>query len=176
MEPITIDASRLRQKRLGHRSTSTRIVTGWGARPDGGERGIRIKVDSKPIYPKKLAFHIASNDLDTVLFRVNFRSIENDVPNQSLLSDDILVETDLSEGWVEIDLENYNLSFTQDIAVILQPVRTWGECRGEGHCLHISASILRIFSSNWLYGKDGSEGNWVVRKNISPAISLTAYQ
>lgn len=45
MESIAVDASRLREKRVGHRATSKRIVTGWGGRLDGGERGIRIKVD-----------------------------------------------------------------------------------------------------------------------------------
>lgn len=89
---------------------------------------------------------------------------------------DILVETDQSEGWVEVDLEPYKLSFSYDVAVTLQPVRSWGECQGAGNCLHLSASILRIFSSNWLYGKDGSEGEWIVRKNWSPAIFLTVYQ
>jgi hypothetical protein len=176
MESISVGALRLREKRVGHRATSKRIVTGWGGRPDGGERGIRIKVDDKPIYPKKLSFHIASSDLDKVLFRINFRSIENEIPAESLLSEDILIETDQKEGWVEVDLEPYNLSFSEDVAVILQPVRSWGECRGSGHCLHLSASILQIFSPNWLYGKDGSEGDWVVSKNYSPAISLIVYQ
>lgn len=176
MKDLNVDASRLREKRLGHKSTSKRIVTGWGARPDGGERGIRIKVGENPIYPRKILFHIARNELDSVLMRINFRGISNDIPAQSLLSEDILFKTRISEGWVEVDLEPYNLSFSEDVALILQPVRSWGVCEEKNTCFTISASYPRILSSKWLFGKDGSEGKWVVRKNFSPAISLLVYQ
>jgi hypothetical protein len=36
--------------------------------------------------------------------------------------------------------------------------------------------MLRYFSSNWLFAKDGSEGEWIVKKNLSPGIYLMVYQ
>lgn len=172
---ISVKAEKMRQKRLGSRASSSRIVTGWGYRPMGSERGIRLKTGNKPIHIKSLHVHIATNEMDYVLMRVHIREMNEDIPGKSLLRDDILIPVELAEGWVELDLEPWDLVFDRDIAVTLQPVSTRGECKSQ-YCFTISAGMFRYFSSNWLLAKDGSEGKWFVKKNLSPGIYLTVYQ
>ncbi len=176
LDEIAVLSDRLKEKRIGGRSSSTKIVTGWGGKPDGGERGIRMKMSGKPTHIKSLKFHIASNQLDEILMRVNIRSIEDDEPAETLLQQDILylIENRYT-GWVEINLEQYDLIFNQDIAVLLQPVSTSGHCTSQ-YCLTFSLNMFGYFSSGWLFAKDGSEGDWIVKKNYSPGIHMIVYQ
>lgn len=172
---LVVESEKLRQARVGSRASSNRIVTGWGYRPTGSERGVRIKTGNRPIHIESLHFHVARNELDYVLMRIHIRRMEGDVPGESLLTDDILVPVKQSEGWVKLDLDSWNLVFDEDIAVTLQPVSTRGTCKSQ-YCLSFSLGMFRFFSSNWLLAKDGSEGEWKVRKNYSPGIYLTVYR
>lgn len=173
---ISISKSKLKEKRKGTRATSKNIVTGWNAKLKGGEHGIRIKVDDKPVYVKSLYFHVANNGFEEVLLRVHFRKFEKDKPSQHIVNNDILVPVRVKSGWVRVNLEKYNLVFEEDVAVTLQPVQRKGVCVDTKWCFHLSANMFELFSTSWLVYKMSSEAEWKVKKNWSPGIYLRVYE
>jgi len=78
---------------------------------------------------KDLCFKIATNQFKSVKFRVNFYNVKNDLPNELIVSKNIITEIqDGYVGWYTIDLEPYNIYFTKEtkeIAVTIQ----WIECK-----------------------------------------------
>lgn len=176
LEDITVSKSRLRKKEKGNKTTSKRIITGWNKYILGGERGIRIKVGRKPIYVQSLHFHIANNGFEEVLVRVHFRSFREDRPFEHVFNKDILVPVKIESGWVDVNLEEYNLVIEEDVAVTLQPVERKGHCAGGRNCFQISLDILKLFTTDWLVYKMSSEANWRIKKSYSPGIYLTVYE
>jgi hypothetical protein len=176
LEDLTVTTSRLKIKEKGNKTTSKRIVTGWNKYILGGERGIRVKVGSKPIYVQSLHFHIANNGFEEVLVRVHFRRFREGRPFEHIFNKDILVPVRVKSGWIDVDLEEYKLVFDEDVAVTLQPVNRKGECEDGGNCFLISLDMLKLFTTNWLVYKMSSEADWGIQKRYSPGIYLTVYE
>ena len=168
LNEVVVKASQTKRKVLGTKSSTRFIVTGWGGYGTGGERGIKIEVNSQPIFVEKLNFHVAVNTFDSLLLRLHIRNIKNGVPKNELLPDNILTKV-ISTGWFEINLEKYNLSYNQDIAVSLEWVKAWGKKKGLENNFLLSLNYFK----GTLYGKEASEANWSVFKHKSPGIYLT---
>jgi len=93
------------------------------------------------------------------------------------MNQDILVPVKTKSGWVDVNLEEYNLVFEEDVFVTLQPVRRSGNCEAdEDYCFALSLGMFKFFSTNWLVYKMSSEAEWKVNKNWSPGIYLTVYE
>lgn len=177
MEEVIVTQSALEKKRNGAEVASQVVVTGWGKDLKGGERGLRIKVGDDPIFIENLNFHLVNNPYEQVLMRINIRNFVNDTAGESLLNEDILFTLHQESGWVKINLEKYNLNFSDDIIVTLQPVEKVGKCTAKkDYCLVISLGRFKFFSTNWFFGKIASESKWIIKKNWSPGIYLTIYE
>ncbi|MCH2450388.1 MAG: carboxypeptidase-like regulatory domain-containing protein [Gracilimonas sp.] len=176
LNKIVVTDFRLKKKDKGTKTSSKRIVTGWNRYILGGERGIRIKVGSKPISVKSLHFHVANNGFKKVLLRLHFRNFKDGVPFRHVVNSDIIIPVNIKSGWVNVDLEEYDLVFEEDVAVTLQPVHRTGECLEQENCFHLSLGMFRIFSPNWLVYKISSEADWEIKKIYSPGIYLSVYE
>ena len=123
------------------------------------EMGMKLELKGESKI-KDLCFKIASNHFKSVKFRVNFYNIKNDLPNELIVSKNIITEIkDGSVGWYTIDLEPYNIYFdkeTKDIAVTIQ----WIECKKSNPMskyFNISAAISP-FST--FYYRDKAMSTW----------------
>lgn len=87
------------------------------------ERGMKFKI-RKNCHVKNLNFNITSNDFSSLKFRVNFYKIEDGLPTELLLFENIIFEINNTFlGWFKVDLEPYNVYIKEDIqeiAVTLQ--------------------------------------------------------
>jgi len=173
LSEVIIKPQKIKRKTIGTKSSSTKNVTGWGGCGNCGEdlggieRGIRIDI-SKPVFIEKVNFHLAYFGFDSMLVRLHIRKIENDYPGTELLNTNIYAKIK-STGWHEIDLIQYNLSFSQDIAVSIEWVKAWGKIKDKENSMKLSVALFK----GKLYAKDANEGKWVVQKNVSPGIFLT---
>lgn len=78
---------------------------------------------NKDCFCNDFNFNIKTNYFSLVKFRLNIYDVENDLPNNLLLKDDIIFDVkDEQLGWVKIDLKKYNilLEGKNKVAVTLQ--------------------------------------------------------
>jgi hypothetical protein len=173
LSEVIVKPKKVKSKTIGTKSTSKKSVTGWGGCGNCGEdiggveRGIRIEL-SKPVFVEKVNFHVAYFGFDSMLVRLHIRKIDKGYPRNELLTTNIYARIK-STGWHEIDLREYNLSFSEDIAVSIEWVKAWGKTKDKENSLKLSLALFK----GTLFAKDGNEGNWDVQKNVSPGIYLT---
>jgi carboxypeptidase-like protein len=165
LEAVTIKPKRFVKKRKGTKIESKLLVTGWYGVGEGYENGIKIKVKNS-VYVEALHFYIAQNDFDSVLLRLHIRKIIDDIPAEEMLTENILIPVSIASGWVDVDLKNYDLSYTQNFAITLEWLQAWG--RNEMPNLLLSMSIIK----GTIYSKIASEADWVIYKNKSPGMYL----
>jgi len=152
---------------IGSKSSSKKIVTGWGKGFGmGGERGIKIKV-SGSYYLKQFNFHMAVNHYDSVLFRLHVRNIENEMPSKEFLKENIFIPVKVESGWVSVDLEPYDLIVEEDVVISLEWVNAWGKCEDE-YCLEFSLNMIK----GTMYAKSTSDNHWIVKKSMSPGFHV----
>jgi len=173
LSEVIVRPKKIKLKTLGTKSSSTKNVTGWGGCGNcsedlgGIERGIRINIH-RPVFVEKLNFHVAYFGYDSMLLRLHVRKIENDLPTQELLNNNIYVRV-RTTGWHEIDLTRYNLSFSKDVAVSVEWVKAWGKTEGMENALKLSLGLFK----GTLFGKNSRGSRWTVHRQVSPAIYLT---
>ena len=79
------------------------------------ERGMKLKI-KRNCHIEDLNFKITSNDFTSLKFRVNFYKIENGLPTELLVKENIVFEIkDNFLGWFKVDLEPYEIYLKEDI-------------------------------------------------------------
>jgi len=167
LQEVIVQNHLLHDKEIGTKSSSKRIVTGWAQHGTGGERGLKISFKKYPIQLEELNFFIAKNGYDSIILRLHIRSIQNNLPDKELLTQEILIPVTIKSGWVNTKLDNYNLVLDQDVVLSLEWLKAWGKCKGD-ECLLFSLSIFE----GTLYAKEASEANWLRKYKKSPGIYL----
>lgn len=87
------------------------------------ERGMKFKI-RKNCHIKDLNFNISSNDFKSLKFRINFYKIEDGLPTDLIVQENIIFEIkDNFLGWFNVDLEPYKIYLkeeTEEVAVTIQ--------------------------------------------------------
>ena len=152
-------------KELGSKSTSEKLVTGWSYGPSkGGERGILINPKKKKFIIKDVSFHVAQNDFKKINVRLHIRKISN--LNQEILTEDIIIPVDIKNGWIKESISSYNIKIDEPVVVSLEWLDYYG-CS-----VNCNFYISLNYFSGTLYAKEASEGNWSIKKGMSPSILL----
>jgi len=112
LTPVAVSAE-IKTKVLGN-TKAGRFRTGWGDFQSlrGRTRGLLIEGAGCPVKVKSLSFHIDDNEWDSVAFRLNFFTVANDKPAESILQQNIFFTTSQKHRWVkwELALQHYDLS------------------------------------------------------------------
>jgi len=87
------------------------------------ERGMKFKM-RRNCHINDLNFNISSNDFKSLKFRVNFYKIQDGVPTDLIVQENIIFEIKNNFlGWFTVDLEPYEIYFNEeieDVAVTIQ--------------------------------------------------------
>lgn len=87
------------------------------------ERGMALKI-RRNCHIKDLNFNVTSNEFKSLKFRVNIYKIENGLPTDLIIHDNIIFEIkDNFLGWVKVDLEPYDILLkkeNEEVAVTIQ--------------------------------------------------------
>jgi hypothetical protein len=79
------------------------------------ERGMKFKM-KRNCYINDLNFNITSNDFKSLKFRVNFYKIQDGVPTDLIVQENIIFEIKNNFlGWFTVDLEPYEIYFNEEI-------------------------------------------------------------
>jgi len=122
----------------------------------GREVALLINNRKKQAFLKKLDFCINSNYYSSVKFRVNIYSVDNGRPHENILKENIYLEIpDRKTGWVEVDLEPYNIYLQDDFVVSLE----WVDCEPKPRnvrYLTLSGGI----GGHTVFQKKASQAKW----------------
>ena len=87
------------------------------------ERGMKFKIRNA-CYLQDLNFNITSNDFKSLKFRVNIYKVENGLPTDLIINQNIIFEIkDTYLGWFKVDLQPYDIYIKdgiEEIAVTIQ--------------------------------------------------------
>ena len=87
------------------------------------EKGMKFKV-RRNCHIKDLNFNVTSNDFKSLKFRVNIYKIQDGLPTDLIVQDNIIFEIkDNFSGWFKVDLEPYKIYLeeeTEEVAVTIQ--------------------------------------------------------
>ena len=140
-----------KRKILGNKTESKTLVGGFTSNNLGNEIGFICRVRKSPTFLETFNLSIAKNTFGEVRFRLNFYSFNQGMPDENLLDDMIIIETDIESGRVSIDLKPYNIVMDDDFLVAIE----WIEDLGFGELLFSAG----FFGSN-LYARATSQGTW----------------
>jgi hypothetical protein len=148
----------------------------------GYEIGLKIELGALPVRIKSLHFRLYKQTVDSSLFRLHIREIDENMPLNELLNKNILIPVTKKSGWFDIDLSKYNLVFSGDIVLSIEWIKVVG--------IHMESSMKindsKQASPNVLfnikrkqgctYHRWGTEANWVKDDSSSPSFYLTVQE
>ncbi len=152
LNEVIVTTRKLRKRILGNRSKSRENMYQASSDELGNEIGIKIKIKGSPTYIEKFNTKIFTRKYGSFKFRLNFYDIKDGMPNNNLLSENIIItDNEIKDGTIEVDLKPYNIIVENDFFVTLE----WIEGDGREK-LHLPASIL----GGYIVEKETSHAQW----------------
>ncbi len=148
---LTTKRNRYQTKILGNKTTSQLIYAAFTTNKLGNEMGFLVRGRKNPMILKKFNVSLVENDYGPIRFRLNFYDLKDGLPNETLLNENIIVDTDIQSGIVSKDLTPYEIVIDQDFFVAIE----WIEDLGPG----------KLFFSGGFFGspliaREVSQGTW----------------
>ena len=148
-------------KVLGNKTTSKLIYGTFTTNRLGNEVGIIVRARKSKMLVDEFNVSIVENTYGLVRFRLNFYDIKNGMPNENILKENIIIETDIEEGLLTVDLTPYKIEMEEDFFVAME----WIEDLGEGN-LFFSAG----FFGTPMVAREVSQGNW--KKSAAASLGM----
>ena len=143
---------KLKERVIGNTKAVTSNQTYFKFNELGNEMGILVKVRRNPTFVQDFNLYITENKYDTFKFRINFYSVKNGLPNETLLSENIIVNFSQPEGQITVDLREYNIVLEENTIVTME----WIEDLGK----HGLSFATDSGSGNPTITRQTSQGNW----------------
>jgi hypothetical protein len=169
-----------KERKIG--ATSSNRSSGWsgwsGLRTRKGfEIGIIIDLGEKYVKLKNLNILLKRQSFDKTLFRLHIRAIEDTLIKDELLTENIIFPVTKESGWVEINLEPYNIVLNGKVGVTLEWLDVIGN--NPNRAIKINKKMTDAYilfknkkSQTGLY-RWGIESKWIINKKNSPSMYLT---
>ena len=150
--------------------------TGFGK---GHEIGMVLDFGIETVKVEDINLKVYEQSFDTIFFRLHFRSIENGLPSEELLTENIYLPIFTHSGWQNIDLKKYNILLKGKVALTIEWVRISKVINKNLIKVNRNkeASPNVLFNVNRKHGtffyRWGSEAIWEIRENYSPVFFVT---
>lgn len=175
LREVVVQPDNTQPKTLGKEKSKYRTVVNYALEGKinqnlGSEIGRRFKVE-KPSRLQTFRFYLAANNFDTVRFRINVYDLHKGEPAHSLLQDQIIIIiTGKKTGWVTVDLQPYDVSADEWLAVGVEWI--YGSKGGTALTIPIAMPVV---GSKHFY-KFGSRNKWKEFPGMSAAMLLEVKQ
>jgi hypothetical protein len=145
------------------------------------ELGLKLELGSAPVLVKSFHVNVHRQAFDTSKYRLHIRSLSNDLPQDELLTENIIFPITKESGWVEIDLKKYNIVIKGDVALSLEWLESVG--RNDDRAMRINDTMDYDYillktrkKSGFMYSRWGREGKWNRHNRMTPSMYLTVYE
>ena len=156
-------------------------VCGWGGTDfgKGYELGLLLNLGSTPVKIKDVNLNIRKHSFDTIVFRLHIRSLQNGLPLDELLTENIYLRITKSAGWQQVDLSDYNIMISGDVALSIEWIKISNVI--EKNLIKMNGSKQAtpnvLFDINNKKGtffmRRGSAAKWKIQENSSPGFYIT---
>lgn len=122
----------------------------------GSEMGLRVKPKSSALL-KSVNWYISANNFRNIKFRVNIYSVKNNMPH-SLFTDEQIFGSvgDFKTGWIQLDLEPYNIKVKDDFIIAIQ----WVESKTDSEDKPVTMIPAAVSFSKDTYVRIASQDKW----------------
>ena len=165
LKEVVVKSKKLKTATLGNILEKKTVSAGFVNNVLGNEIGIIIKIKSKPTFIEAFNAIIDYNHYKNFKFRLNFYDLKNGMPNNTILQENIIVNSTLKKGKLTIDLAEYNLMVNEDFFVSIELI----EGLGEGG-LH----FLADYNGSPIITRAASQGKWNKQDDLSFGFNVTA--
>ena len=150
-------------KILGNKTTSKLLYAAFTTNKLGNEMGFVVRGRKRPMILKKFNVSLVENDYGPIKFRLNFYDLVNGLPNENILNENIIVETEIESGIITVDLTPYEIVIDEDFFIAIE----WIEDLGLG----------KLFFSGGFFGtsliaREVSQGTWSVLGSASVGMNV----
>ncbi len=129
--------------------------------------GRKFRLGNKVAKFSKFRFYISHNDFDTIQVRVGFSTIVSGMPGVPINCKPVIKEIVNSyEGWVEVDLDPYNIMQSGSIIATIE----WVGCSSEGSYLTMPITVPAPGAIHFY--RYGSQNKWKRYPGMSVAMNL----
>ena len=169
LQEVIVAAKAFKYKRLGNKTQSKFLGTGFGYDQLGAEMGIKINIRKQPTYVDAFNFTISHNRLSTeTIFRLNFYSLEKGKPTNNILRENIFINIDPEQtGTISIDLSPYDMVLKEDVLVTLEWVGSVGKNK-EGEAIYFPLTLV----SNGTFYKPSSQSKFKKHNSLGVGFNL----
>lgn len=148
---LTKTQKKFQTKILGNKTTSQLLYAAFTTNKLGNEMGFIVRGRKHPMILKKFNISLVENDYGPIKFRLNIYNVEDGFPKESILKQNIFVETDVESGIVTTDLTPYDIVIDGDFFMAIE----WIEDLSPG----------KLFFSGGFFGspliaREVSQGTW----------------
>ena len=150
---------------LGNTLDKKTVSAGFVNNVLGNEIGIVVKVKKKPTYIEAFHAMVDYNHYAVLKFRLNFYDLKDGLPNNTILTENIIITSTIKKGKLTVDLSDYNIVAEEDFFVSLELI----EGLGEGG-LH----FLADYDGSPIITRAVSQGKWNKQKDLSFGFTVTA--
>ncbi|MEQ8474048.1 MAG: carboxypeptidase-like regulatory domain-containing protein [Marinoscillum sp.] len=127
LEVIVVSGREFKEKNLGKETSSGMMRGGFRNAELGNEVGTKISVKQSSIMIEKFHTYVTANTNQNLKFRLNFYDLKDGMPNQKLISENIIFPIDIEEGAFTLDLTDYDIVIDEDFVVSVELVEKEGE-------------------------------------------------
>lgn len=112
-------------------------------------------------------FFVATNDFDSVTFRLQFYSVRKGRPDRPITTQPVLVPvTGQQRGWIKVPLRHLQIGTEQDVMVVLE----WVDAGAKGGRLSLPVHFPAIGESH--YYRYGAQNRWKRFRSMETPILL----
>lgn len=166
---------KIKEKIVGKKTTSGRVILSFTSKSLGTEVGRIIQVKRNKAYDvKDISFNVFDLGYKSTTFRINFYSIKNNKIELEKVNEKDIIKTITKKGLVTINVEDEYLSFESDFLVSIEWVNYVIDERikKEERLINFSSAI---FSGPFVH-RNNINLNWIEQKtkfNVGLGIFLT---
>ncbi len=181
LEELTVQWNGSTRQLGATKISKTGGVCGWGGTDfgRGHELGLLLNVGSKTAKIENLNLRVYKQSFDTIVFRLHIRSLENGLPAEELLTENIYLTVSEYSGWQKIDLSAYNILISGDVVLSLEWIRISNVI--EKNLVKMNGAKtgtpVVLFNMNkksgTLFSRRGSEAKWREEENNSPGFYVS---
>lgn len=152
-EVTIVSSKKLKVKTLGNYTQTKLMLGGFSSNQLGAEIAVKIECHKKKMRLNKFAFHIVMNKFEKALFRFNVYTVGKDgMPDKNILPENIIIETSITNGTVEVDLKPFYITVDEDYFIALEWIKDLGDVKG----LFFSTKLI----GHGTYFRQASQANW----------------
>jgi len=171
-----------KKKKFGTLKKSKHGICGWGGTQfgNGHEIGLLIDLGEKASKIEKLHIRIYKHAFKKSILRLHIRDLKNGLPNNDLLTENVLIPIEKKSGWITIDLHQYKIFASGKIAltvewisaenVINSRIKTVNKKKTPSILIYLNKKQGEIFI------RKGSEMPWRAFEHQSPNMYIEVKQ